>query len=121
MFAASFFKRDQTSEAGLTDGIAVKKPYQGMFDVFASLVDDIVCVSREEIAYALASLCRFEGKVAEGSGAAPLAAILNKGRGWNLGTHCCLVVSGANIDPLILSNILKTFKKRDFKMSFPEL
>ena len=108
------FKEGQVSEAGLTDGIAVKKPYQGMFDTFASLIDDIVCVSREEIAQALASLCRFEGKIAEGSGVAPLAALLNKGRHWNLGTHCCLVVSGANIDPLVLSNILKSFKEQDF-------
>ena len=108
-------KEGQISEAGLTDGIAVKKPYQGMFDTFASLIEDIVCVSREEIAQALASLCRFEGRVAEGSGAAPLAAILNKGKHWNLGTHCCLVVSGANIDPLVLSNILKSFKEQSFK------
>ena len=104
-------KEEFLSEAGLTDGIAVKKPSKGMFDAFASLTEDIVCVSRAEIAYALVKLCRFEGKVAEGSGAAPLAALLGRGNRWNLGSHCCLVVSGANIDPLFLSEILKTFRE----------
>ena len=104
-------KENRVSEAGLTDGLAVKKPHPGMFESFSPFVEDIVCVSREEIGQSLSDLCRFEGKVAEGSGIAPLAALMGKGKKWNLGTHCCLVVSGANIDPLTLSKIVKTVQK----------
>lgn len=104
-----YFKKNAISEAGLNDGIAVKKPHQGMFEMLAPLVEDIICVSREEIGQALSRLFHFENRVVEGSGAAALAALLKQKAKWKIGSHCCIVISGGNIDSLTFKNILKTF------------
>lgn len=103
------FKQDSISEAGLNDGIAVKKPHQGMFEMLSPLLEDIVCVSREEIGQSLTQLFHFENRIVEGSGAAPLAAIIKQKKKWKLGNHCCIVISGGNIDSLTFRNILKSF------------
>ena len=101
--------KNRPSESGWTDGIAVKKPAEGMLEAFAPFTDDIVCVSREETGRATAALYRHEGRVAEGSGAAPLAALMKRKNRWNLGSHCCLVISGGNIDPPVFQQILGAF------------
>ena len=103
------FTKNQSSEAGWTDGIAVKKPEKGMLEAFAPFTNDIVCVSREETGRATAALYRKEGRIAEGSGAAPLAALMKRKNRWNLGSHCCLVISGGNIDPPVFQQILSAF------------
>lgn len=103
------FKKDLVSESGLTDGLAIKKPHEGISEIFAPLVEDIACVSREEIGKALTQLFHFENRVVEGSAVAPLAALMRKEKKWKLGNHCCLVVSGGNIDSLTFKKILKTF------------
>ena len=76
----------QISRSGLTDGIAVKRPYSGIGDIFSPLVEDIVCVSEEEISRAIVKILMAEGRVLEGSGAAALAGSFEKIKAvWNLG------------------------------------
>lgn len=81
----------------IADGIAVKRPSHRMFRSFIEpLVDDIVSVSDDEIAEAMVFLMERMKVVAEGSGAAALAAALH--RPLKLGRKTCIVISGGNVD-----------------------
>ena len=66
--------------------------------MLSRLVEDIVCVSKKEIAQAMAYFQKYEGKLVEGAGAAAFAGLLKSGPAWDLGEVCCVVVSGGNID-----------------------
>ena len=99
----------QISRSGLTDGIAVKRPYSGMGEIFSPFVEDIVCVSEEEISRAIVKILMAEGRVVEGSGAAALAGVLKQKTTWNLGSHCCVILSGGNIDPPVLADVIKRY------------
>ena len=61
-------------------------------------------VSDDEIAEAIVFLMERTKTVAEGSGAAALAAAMN--RGLQLGKKSCIIISGGNIDLNIVSKII---------------
>ena len=89
----------------IAEGIAVK--YAGMRtrEVVRALVEDIVLVSEGEIERAIALLLNVEKTVAEGAGAASLAAVLadpDRYRGRRVG----LILSGGNIDPRLLASVI---------------
>ncbi len=89
----------------LAEGIAVKFPGELTSAVIKSLVDDIVLVSELELERAVSLLLTIEKTVAEGAGAAGLAALLarpEKFRGKNVGIPIC----GGNIDTRLLANVL---------------
>ncbi len=89
----------------IADGIAVKKPSSIMYDNFIKkYVDDMVTVSDDEIAEAILFLIERAKAVAEGSGAAALAAVMK--RNLNLGQKSCILISGGNIDLNIISKII---------------
>lgn len=91
--------------ATIADGIAIKKPSQVMFDSFISkLVDEIVTVTDDEIAESIVFLMERAKTVCEGSGAAGVAAIMN--RQLNLGAKTCVVLGGGNIDLNIISKVV---------------
>lgn len=94
------------SVSTIADGIAVKKPGALTFDCCKNYVNGIVTVSDEEIARAVLSLMETQKLVAEGAGAAPLAAILAGKLPELRGKKVCLVVSGGNIDVTTLSRII---------------
>ena len=90
----------------LADGIAVKVPSRAMYDQFISkYVDEIVTVSEGEIAEAIVFLLERVKTVAEGSGAAAVAAAFKKV--LPLGAKTCLLVCGGNIDLNIISGIIQ--------------
>ncbi|MDE0091889.1 MAG: threonine ammonia-lyase, partial [Oligoflexia bacterium] len=68
------------------------------------------CVSEEEISQCIIELQRAENKQVEGSGVAGLAGLLKYHEQWNLGQNCCVVVSGANIDEEVLSQLRQKYK-----------
>ena len=89
----------------IADGIAVKEPGSLTFDVCSHYVDDIVTVSEDEICAAILHLIESEKMVAEGAGAASVAAVMfNKVPVKGKKTIC--VVSGGNIDVTILSRVI---------------
>jgi threonine dehydratase len=90
----------------IADGIAIKKPSQWVYENFISkLVDEIVTVSDDEIAEAIVFLLERMKTVAEGAGAAGLAAVMN--RKLKLGKKTCIVLCGGNIDLNIVSKIIE--------------
>ena len=90
----------------LADGIAVRRAGDLTLPMVQKYVDDIVVVEEEEIANAILLLLESEKTLAEGAGAAPVAALLNQKISC-AGARVALVVSGGNIDVSILSRIIE--------------
>jgi threonine dehydratase len=89
----------------LADGIAVKSPGRKTAPLLQRYLDEQVAVSEEEIAEAILLLMEHKRIIAEGAGAASLAALLNHGR--HLKGPVCLLVSGGNIDVTLLERIIE--------------
>lgn len=112
------------SVATIADGIAVKQPGELTFGLISKYVDEIVTVEDEEIANAILMLLERAKVVAEGAGAAPVAAILQHKLSF-IGKKVAAVVSGANIDVNILARVLdrgliKAGRKVQFRMIIPD-
>ncbi len=90
----------------IAEGIAVKKPGALTLPIIRQLADGILVVSEEEIEKAVLLLLEVEKTVAEGAGAASLAALMvNAGRFQ--GRKVGVVLSGGNIDMPVLASIIQ--------------
>src|SRR5262249_19631297 len=78
-------------------------------------VDDIVLVDEEEIANGILWLLEREKTVAEGAGAAAVAAMM-QGKVPARGKKCALVVGGGNIDVNLLSRIIERGLVKDGRL-----
>jgi threonine dehydratase len=85
-------------------GIGVGRVLEEMWPLVRELIDGAVAASTEEIAAAIRLLCERHRIVAEGAGAAPVAAAL-AGRAGK-GKIVC-VISGGNLDERYLIDILQ--------------
>lgn len=93
------------SVSTVADGIAVKQPGEITFATVDKYVDEIVTVTEDEICAAILALIESEKMVAEGAGAASVAAVMfNKVPVKGKKTVC--VVSGGNIDVTILNRVI---------------
>ncbi|HTV72798.1 MAG TPA: threonine ammonia-lyase [Candidatus Acidoferrales bacterium] len=96
----------------IAEGIAVKTAGDLPFEIARALVDDVVLVNEATVEKAIHVLLEEEKLLAEGAGAAPLAAVL-KDRARFAGRRVGLVISGANIDTGLLSNVIMRVRLRD--------
>jgi threonine dehydratase len=90
----------------IAEGIAVKEPGALALPIIRALVADVVLVDDGDIEQAIVQLLEIEKTVAEGAGAAGLAALLrhpDRFRGRRVGVVLC----GGNIDPRVLSDIIE--------------
>ncbi|MEB3788249.1 MAG: threonine ammonia-lyase [Desulfurococcales archaeon] len=87
----------------IADGLAVKSPGKLTFSIVRDLVDDIVTVSEKEISRAVYLLLERSKTLAEGAGAASLAAILSGKAGSG---KTVAVISGGNIDLTLIYRIV---------------
>jgi threonine dehydratase len=90
----------------LADGIAIRRVGEIPFPIIQKSVDQIVTVQEEEIASAILMLMERKRVVAEGAGAAPLAALLSK-EGKIHAKKIVLLISGGNIDVHLLDRIIE--------------
>jgi threonine dehydratase len=90
----------------IADGISVKRAGDLTYEVIAKYVDDIALVDEEEIAESILILLEREKTVAEGAGAAPLAALVHHRLGLE-GRKVAVVISGGNIDVNFMSRIIE--------------
>ncbi|MDE5941975.1 MAG: threonine ammonia-lyase [Muribaculaceae bacterium] len=93
------------SVATIADGIAVKEPGVNTFDLCRQYVDEIVTVNDDEIASAILALIEQQKLVAEGAGAAAVAAAMY-GKLPLEGKKVVCLVSGGNIDVNMLNRII---------------
>lgn len=89
----------------LADGLAVRVPDPDALAIIRERVDRIVAVSEEEIREAIRIYFDDTHNVAEGAGAAPLAALM-KERGRHWGHRVGVVLSGGNIDRATFAAVL---------------
>lgn len=97
-------KRSRT----LAEGLSVKSVSAMTFGIIKNLVDDILVVSDDDIAVAIATLMERAKLVVEGAGAAGVgAALAGKLGALNPDIPTVFVLSGGNIDMNLMSNILE--------------
>ena len=92
--------------ATIAEGLAVRRVGALTLPLVQKYVDDIVLVDEEEIANAILLLLEREKSVAEGSGAAGVAALV-QGKCDVAGKKVAVVVCGGNIDVNFLSRIIE--------------
>jgi threonine dehydratase len=107
------------SAVTIADGIAVRRAGERTLPLIQKYVDDIVTVEEEEIANAVLLLLEREKVLAEGAGAAALAALVNR-RVPLIKDHSAkkivVVVSGGNIDVTLLARIIERGLVKDGRL-----
>jgi threonine dehydratase len=89
----------------MADGIAVARPGDLTFELVASYADRVVTVTEENLSRALLVCLERCKQVVEPAGAAAVAALLEHPRAME--PPVVVVLSGGNIDPLLLSKVLR--------------
>ncbi len=103
---------DPIGGSTLAEGIAVKNVGKLTLPVVRALVSDIVLVDEAHLERAVNAYLTLQKTMAEGAGAAGLAALLaapDRFRGRKIG----LILCGGNIDPRILASIMVRELERD--------
>ena len=89
----------------IADGIAVNRPGKLNFPLIQKYVDEVVGVEDEAIAGAVLNLLEKGNIIAEGAGAAPLAALM-EGHASIKAKRYILIISGGNIEVSTIDRIL---------------
>jgi threonine dehydratase len=108
----------------LAEGIAVKNVGKLTLPIVRDLVSDIVLVDEQHIERAVNAYLTLQKTMAEGAGAAGLAAMLAQPARF-AGKKIGLVLCGGNIDPRILASIMVRELERDhrivsFRLTIPD-
>jgi threonine dehydratase len=88
------------------DGMACRDPHGEAFDIIKDGAARIVTVSEDDIAEAMRIYYATTHNLAEGAGAAPLAALL-KEKARYAGKRAGLILSGGNVDMPLFSQVLR--------------
>jgi len=99
----------------IADGIAVRRAGDYTLPLVQKYVDDIVTVEEEEIANAILLLLEREKTLAEGAGAAAIAAVLNRKIELQ-NKRVAVLVCGGNIDVTLLSRIIERGLVKDGRL-----
>jgi threonine dehydratase len=89
----------------IAEGIAVKTVGELTYSVARPLIDDVLLLEEPHIEQAVALYCNVEKTIAEGAGAASLAALLAYPERFR-GKKCGLILCGGNIDTRLLASVL---------------
>ena len=92
-------------DSTIAEGIAVSTPGAHCLPVIRHCVDELLLVDEGDVEQAIVMLLEIEKTLAEGAGATALAALLRHPAGF-AGRKVGLVLSGGNIDPLLLAAII---------------
>jgi len=101
--------------ATIADGIAVRRAGDRTLPLVKKYVDQIVTVDEEEIANAILLLLEREKTMAEGAGAAAIAAMVNHKIELS-GKRVAVLVCGGNIDVTLLSRIIERGLVKDGRL-----
>jgi len=110
--------------ATLAEGIAVKNVGKLALPVIREKVSDIVLVSESQLERAVNAYLTLQKTMAEGAGAAGLAAMLKEPKRF-AGKKVGLILCGGNIDPRILASIMVRELERgeqvvSFRLTIPD-
>ncbi len=99
----------------IADGIAVRRAGERTLPLVQKYVDEIVTVEEEEVANAILLLLEREKTLAEGAGAAAVAALVNH-RIEMSGKRVAAIVGGGNIDVTLLARIIERGLVKDGRL-----
>ncbi len=99
----------------IADGIAVRQVGARPLEIASTHVDGLVSVDDEEIAESVLVLLEEEKTVAEGAGAAPLAAVLQSKLPLS-GKRVAVVVCGGNIDVNLVARMIDRGLRRSGRL-----
>jgi threonine dehydratase len=99
----------------IAEGIAVKDVGSIALGIIRRLVEEVLVVEEETIERAVVALIEIEKTVAEGAGAAGLAALLEHPQRF-AGRRVGILVSGGNIDSRVLASVLMRGLVRDGRL-----
>jgi len=102
-------------EATIADGIAVRRAGDLTLPLVSRYVDEIVTVDDEEIASAILMLLEQEKTLAEGAGAAALAAVVQSKTNLRQ-RRTVVLVCGGNIDVTLLAKIIERGLVKDGRL-----
>ena len=106
MYCALRGEQAHFGSSTIAEGIAVRAPGELPLPVVRELVADIVLVGEGALEQAIVMLLEIEKTVVEGAGAAGLAALVAHPQRFK-GRHVGPILSGGNIDPLMLAEIIE--------------
>jgi len=115
MYSAIHGQEPKFGGATLAEGIAVKAPGEYTKPIVQALVSDILLVSEQSIEKAICAYAMEQKTMAEGAGAAGLAAVMSYPERFK-GRRVGLVLCGGNIDPRILASVMVRGLERDGKI-----
>ena len=101
--------------ATIADGIAVRRAGDRTLPLVQKYVDEIVTVDEEEIANAVLLLLEREKTLAEGAGAAAIAALINH-KVQLTGKKIVVLICGGNMDVTLLSRIIERGLVKDGRL-----
>jgi threonine dehydratase len=99
----------------IADGIAVRRAGERTLPLVQKYVDEIVTVNEEEIANAVLLMLEREKMLAEGAGAAAIAAVINHKVSMS-GKKVAVLVCGGNMDVTLLSRIIERGLVKDGRL-----
>jgi threonine dehydratase len=99
----------------IAEGIAVKDVGATALAIIRQLVEEVLVVKEEAIERAVVALIEIEKTVAEGAGAAGLAALLEHPQRF-AGKRVGILISGGNIDSRALASVLMRGLVRDGRL-----
>lgn len=97
---------ETNSATTFADGMAVRVPHPDALEIITNGVDEIVEVSDDQIAEAIRFYFRATHNVAEGAGAAPLAALMAQREAMQ-GKRVGSILCGGNIDTSKMATVLE--------------
>jgi threonine dehydratase len=89
----------------IAEGIAVREVGKQTYQTARPLIEDVLLLEEPFFERAVALYCNVEKTIAEGAGAASLAALLAFPERFR-GKKCGLIITGGNIDPRLLASVL---------------
>ena len=96
-----------TSAATFAEGMATRVTFDLTFDMLKAHLDDFVLLSEEELSEGIRIALRTTHNLAEGAGAAAIAAAITH-RGSLQGQPVVAVMSGGNLDAATLARVVRT-------------
>ena len=108
MYALSFAARQAVSHPAnprLADGLACRTPHPEALESILRGADEILQVTDDAVGAAMRALFADTHNVAEGAGAAALAALLQR-RAALAGQRAGIILSGGNVDPDLFAEVL---------------
>lgn len=101
----------------IAEGIQVKRVGDLTFQIAEPLVEDVILVEEPLFERGVALYCNVEKTVAEGAGAASLAAVLTDPERFE-GRKVGLILTGGNIDTRLFASVLQRELVRDRRLAW---